>query len=273
MIQENVFFSLAVALYILAAIQSLLYYKTLDSQHDWNSTQLLWSGIILHFLAIFFRWKLTGYVPVTTFYEMLTVLAFCLALVLGLARFRISLPILNVLFMPLILVFSIAALVTPHKELKPISPDLTTPLMAIHVLATLLGYSYFSLASAIGGTYWIQERKIKKHQVNFKNATFPALEILDQRTTYYVGLGLIFWTIGLAFGVFQAFKIWKDLPITDPKVVSAFLVWVIYASFFVIRWGFKVRGIKILVLVITGYLVALFTFLGVRLLMVSHHFF
>jgi ABC-type uncharacterized transport system permease subunit len=57
----------------------------------------------------------------------------------------------------------------------------------------------------------------------------------------------------------------------DPKILGSVLVLLIYGSFFVLRWGFKMRGRQTMVLVMAGYLLALFTFVGVRIFLTTQH--
>jgi len=50
-------------------------------------------------------------------------------------------------------------------------------------------------------------------------------------------------------------------------------VTIIYSLFFLLRWGFGMRGRKTMVLVLAGYFLALFTFVGVRVFLTTQHAF
>jgi ABC-type transport system involved in cytochrome c biogenesis permease subunit len=99
------------------------------------------------------------------------------------------------------------------------------------------------------------------------------LDVLDRLTLFYTILGFFSWAGGLSLGVFQAFQLWNRLPLDDPKILGSFLVLVIYGFFFLARWGLRMRGRKTMILVMAGYFLALFTFVGVRLFMTSKHVF
>jgi HemX protein len=94
---------------------------------------------------------------------------------------------------------------------------------------------------------------------------------LDRLTVFYIGFGLLFWLGGLALGTVQAYEVWNRLPWSDPKIVGSFLVLLIYSFFFLLRWGFSMRGRRSMVLVMVGYLLALFTFVGVHVFMTTQH--
>jgi ABC-type transport system involved in cytochrome c biogenesis permease subunit len=72
-------------------------------------------------------------------------------------------------------------------------------------------------------------------------------------------------------GAREAFLVWHRLPLDDPKILGSFLVLLIYTAFFLLRWGLGLRGRRTMVLVMVGYFLALFTFVGVRVFLTTRH--
>jgi HemX protein len=266
------FFALAFAFYAISCLKSFQYFRTLEENYDQAASRWILGGLALHLSSLAGRWSSQGYAPLTTFYEILSVLAFCLAASLASGRLKAKVPLLSSLFLPFILFLTLAALFTP-KASHPLSPQLATAPMAAHIFLTLLGYSCFTLGFGVGVAYWVQEGQLKRHQLKKWTFSFPALDVLDQLTVFYTAMGFLFWAGGLALGVAQAFQLWNRLPLSDPKILGSFLVLVIYGVFFLVRWGFQMRGRKTMALVLAGYLLALFTFIGVRLFLISQHTF
>ena len=114
-------------------------------------------------------------------------------------------------------------------------------------------------------------KKLKDIQTHTKFV--PDLEILDNLTIFHVGFGFLFWSAGLVLGTVQAYQVWNRLPLLDPKILGSFLVLIIYALFFIFRWALGMRGKKTMTLVMVGYFLALFTFLGVRFFLTTQHVF
>ena len=150
-------------------------------------------------------------------------------------------------------------------------PHLMTWGMSSHIFLTFLGFSNFTIGFGVGVVFWIQEGQLKQHQVKGWGYRLPSLEILDGLTVFHLGLGFVFWGMGLVLGTTEAYQVWNGFPILDPKILGSILVLVIYALFFVLRWVFGMRGKKTMTLVMVGYFLALFTFLGVRIFLTTQH--
>src|SRR5665213_2512032 len=141
------------------------------------------------------------------------------------------------------------------------------------ILLIFFGFSNFTVGFGVGVAFWVQEGQLKQHQIKSWSYRLPALEILDGFTVFHVGFGFLFWAAGVLLGTVQAYQVWNRLRLLDPKIMGSFLVLVIYALFFVFRWALGLRGKKTMTLVMVGYFLALFTFLGVRLFLTTQHVF
>ncbi|HVM32692.1 MAG TPA: cytochrome c biogenesis protein CcsA [bacterium] len=267
----DILLGLAVAAYGLGAAQAFRYLAYLDPALEASAFRWLTWGIGLQAVFLAALGGSQGYTPVTNLSEILSVLAFSLGVALALGRSKVSAPLLSVLFLPFIFLLSVFSLVAAAKGQGPMSSLLTEPLIALHIFLTLLGYSFFTLGFGVGVTYWLQESQIKRHQLRKWANHLPALDSLEGLTVFFTGWGFLLWAAGLFMGIFQALKVWGGIPCSDPKILGSFSVLLIYAAFFLGRWGLGLRGKKTMVLVLAGYFLALFTFLGVQVFLNSRH--
>jgi HemX protein len=266
-------FAPTVFLYAVSCWFSFRYYQNLDDSFDRLALRWLQAGLFLQGFTLAGQWLANGYAPLTTMEGILMALSFSLALVLLLGRLKASVAILSPLFLPFIFLISLLAFFSGFKAVPLMDRQLMTTGMASHILLTFLGFSSFTLGFGVGVAFWVQEGQLKQHQIKSWSYRLPALEILDRLTVFYIGLGFLFWLGGLGLGAFQAYQVWNRLPLSDPKILGSLLVLVIYAFFFLLRWGFRMRGRKTMVLVMAGYFLALFTFVGVRLFLTTQHAF
>jgi HemX protein len=266
----NGLLSLVAFLYALSCFYAFRYYRG-DESSDRLAVRWLFAGFCFQGFLLTIQWIMDGYAPLVTLEGILTAFSFSLAAALLLGRLQTPVPVLTSLFMPFIFLVSFLALWVGFKPIPLMDSHLMTPGMASHIFLTFLGFSHFTLGFGVGVAFWVQEGQLKQHQIKSWSYRLPALEALDRLTVYYIGLGFLFWFLGLGLGAVQAFQVWNRLPLADPKILGSFLVLVIYACFFLLRWGFRMRGRKSMVLVMAGYFLALFTFVGVRVFLTTQH--
>jgi HemX protein len=267
----NVLLGIAVFFYAFSFFYAFRYYRSLDEGSDRLAVRWLFAGFLLQGVLLTAQWMTDGYAPLVTLEGILTAFSFSLATALLLGRLKTSVPVLTSLFLPFILLVAFLAFWLGFNPTVLMDSRLMSLGMASHIFLTFLGFSHFTLGFGVGVAFWIQEGQLKQHQVKSWSYRLPALEALDRLTVYYIGLGFLFWLLGFWLGAVQAIQVWKGLHLTDPKILGSLLVLVIYACFFLLRWGFRMRGRKSMVLVMAGYLLALFTFVGVRVFLTTQH--
>ena len=260
-------------LYAVSCFYAFKYYRSLDEGAD--RTAVLWLSIAftLQALSLAGEWAVHGYAPLDNLEGILTTFSFSLGAAILIGRLKTPLPVLTSLFAPFIFFVALLGFLTGLKYVPLMDSNLMTPGMASHIFLTFLGFSHFTVGFGVGVAYWVQEGQLKHHRIKNWSYRLPALEDLDRLTVFYIGLGFLFWMGGLGLGTVQAFEVWNRLPVGDPKIVGSFLVLMIYAGFFLLRWGFKMQGRKSMVLVMVGYVLALFTFVGVRAFLTTQHVF
>lgn len=250
---------------------SIRYYKTLDALTDQKAFKWFLGGFGTQIAALVLQGVDTGSAPLDRVDGILMTLALSMAITLVVSRFKYVVPILTSLFLPLIFFLGFIGFLVNLKSEPFMDPRLMTWGMSSHIFLTFLGFSNFTIGFGVGMVFWIQEGQLKQHQIKAWGFRLPSLEILESLTVFHLGLGFILWGAGLVLGAKEAYQVWKEFPLWDPKILGSILVLVIYSLFFLLRWFFGVRGKKTMTLVMVGYFLALFTFLGVRLFLTTQH--
>lgn len=273
MVFINLIFALTAICYAVSCWYAFRDYQNQESSFDFAAIRWLKGGLFLQACSLAAQWAWSGHAPVFSADGILATLAFSLALSLLLGRLKTPVPVLTSFFVPFIFLLSLLGFIAGFHSGPLMEDRWMTLSMASHIFLIFLGFSCFTFGFGVGTAFWVQEGQLKRHLVTSWSYRLPALEALDQLTAFYIGLGFLFWLLGLGVGAVQAFQVWQALPLADPKILGSFLVLVIYAFFFVLRWGFKMRGRKTMVLVMAGYFLALFTFVGVRIFLTTQHAF
>lgn len=266
-------FALTAACYAVSGFYSYRYYRSLEEASDSSAIRWLWAGFLLQLATFTVWWIVSGHAPLDSLEGILLALSLSLAAALLTGRVMTVVPVLTSLFLPFIFFLSLLSLLAALKGIPLMESRLVTAGMACHILMTFLGFAHFTVGFGVGMAFWVQEGQLKTHRIKSWSFRLPALETLDRLTVYHIGLGFLFWLGGLGLGTYQALEVWNRLPLADPKILGSLLVLLIYAVFFLLRWGLKMRGRKTMVLVMAGYFLALFTFVGVRIFLTTQHTF
>ncbi len=269
----NIFYAVTTFFYAVGSWFSFRYYKTFEPFNEKKAFQWLLMGFLAQAITLADQWVSTGFAPLDRIDGILMILSFSLAGTLIFGRAKASVPILVSLFLPFIFLLSAIGFATDINSVPFMDAHLMTPVMVAHIFMTFFGFSNFTVGFGVGVAFWIQEGQLKQHQMKSWSYRLPALEILDGLTVFHVGVGFLFWGLGLVLGTVQAYQVWNQLPLFDPKIFGSLLVLIIYALFFILRWALGMRGKKTMTLVMIGYFLALFTFLGVRLFLTTQHTF
>jgi ABC-type transport system involved in cytochrome c biogenesis permease subunit len=221
----------------------------------------LFAGIVLHGLFLGVRWALCGHAPMAGLFESLTVFSFCTA-VAGLLLCRSG--SLQAAWKPLsvLVLLPQAGASLVDKGISPLFPALDTPWFATHVGLSFLGYGFFAAGFALA---WA-------HRRSGDDAAYRA----GSASALY---GFSAFSAGMVCGGIWAFYAWGSYWIWTPKEIWSVVLWLYYAALTHLKfipaqsgWPGWNRRLEMNATA-AGYLLMMFTFLGVSLLMRSSHSF
>lgn len=139
---------------------------------------------------------------------------------------------------------------------KPLPPVLRTYWFELHVALSFFSYALFAL-SAIMGIVYLKSPDADVERVQYKS----------------VLIGYSLFSLSMIFGGIWAYLAWGTYWLWTPKELWTSMLWLFYSFYLHARLRPWWQGKPSAMLGIAGFLITMFTYLGVGLLMKSSHSF
>ena len=198
----------------------------------------------------------SGHAPMANRYESLASFAWSLGFAYWYVRVVFKEYRVGYYLMPFTALVMFMLTKTPAM-ITPLYPALDTWMFSTHVGSAFVGYGFFG-ASFAGALLYLTD----------KNKAGRELERLIFRTAYY---GFMLFTISMFVGGIWAYLAWGTYWLWKVKELWSFLIWIYYAGLLHAYHVKKLRGRGVAWLSIAGFLITMFTYLGVGILMKSTH--
>jgi ABC-type transport system involved in cytochrome c biogenesis permease subunit len=208
-------------------------------------------------------------VPVTTVFESLLVLSWILALIGLYLMIRSPRPVaVGVFVLPLVLALVLladwVAARTAHWDDWRGAKAFWG---SVHGVFLLAGAVSTCVAFAAGMMYLVQSNRLKHKRPPLSGFALPSLEQSERLNRGAITLAFPLLTFGLLIGVILDLA-QRRVPLswTDPKVVSAGLMWLVFAVLLHARFRPALRGRSVVLLTILAFAFLVFTWVGVDVL-------
>ena len=223
MIDSSIFWlRVAACLYALGLVNSML----VILRHKQSVFRAAFASfrvaVVLHAVAIVDLSIALGRVPVANYYETLSLCAFLIALVF--------------------LMTLVAAMERPVAGWA--DQRVRDVWLVVHILLVLAGYAALLLTSVAALFYLVQERRLKLKKVGTWLEKLPPLATLDNLVGGSLGLGFVFITLGVVFGMLWAFIESGTRWIGDAKITLSLFTWVLLLVMMFLRAAAGWRGRK-----------------------------
>ncbi len=160
-------------------------------------------------------------------------------------------------------VLAMALLVATYAVTRPAGEQATAPLLPalrsvwlqVHVLTAMVGYGAFGVAAGLGVMQLMRNRVFLKNQVSG--------EKIERAMGRTVALGFPWLTLSILTGAIWAQNAWGRYWGWDPKETWALITWLWYLLILHVRPLRRWRGRRLAVLVVVGFGIVIFTFIGV----------
>ena len=266
----EILFVLAIFCYMLSSSGYFAYLFIQRDALQQIGCALLLAGVICQSTVIVWSFARTGAMPVNNLHETLSLVAWALVGAFLALRLKLRVKVLGVYVAPLAAFVLFAASQFPREPMQP-QNLLKGFWLVVHIITIFLGDAGFALACGVGVLYLIQERSIKSKNRGFFFKRLPSLDLLDSTGYACVVIGFTMLTIGLVTGMVYAKNVWGRFWSWDPKEVWSAITWIFYAALLHERLTVGWRGRRAAIMAIVGFVVLLFTFLGVNFLLKGHH--
>lgn len=227
------------------------------TKHFTNSKRLfLFLTLLLHAAYLLMRTIEFNHPPITNVFEIFTVLAFAISfsyfvleLVTDIRGTGAFIIIISIIFQIISTIFI--------QDLFIVKEVLRSNLLGSHVLSALIGYSGITISAVYGFLYLTLYKDLKYNRFGLVFNRLPSLEILEKLSFYSAVIGFCLLTIAITIGIIWLPTAFPDFSYTDPKLVGTLIVWLLYGIGILSKlWG-KLRGRKLILLSIVGFIIAI----------------
>ncbi len=230
-------------------------------------TTFIYVGFIIQAGYMLYRGMKLGRLPIigphdTLYFLSVSTVLFGLAMTFGLKDKRRHLsPIAGLAtFFALISFFY-----PPHDS--PMPPVLKTFWFESHVTLSFFSYALFGIAAAFGVTFIGSGRDNSRAQ---SDGSVDNVEALQYKA---ILVGYCLFSAAMVFGGIWAYLAWGTYWLWTPKELWTVILWLFYSLYLHARLRQWWSGRPSAVLGIIGFVIVMFTYLGVSLLMKSSHAF
>ena len=147
-----------------------------------------------------------------------------------------------------------------ERAVAPLLPALRSVWLQVHVLTAMVGYGAFGVAAGLGLMRLV--RRSSPGGGEQEERLPPGVEI-ERTMERAVALGFPWLTLSILTGAIWAQKAWGRYWGWDPKEIWALVTWLWYLLIMHVRPLRRWRGRRLAGLVMAGFGVVLFTFVGV----------
>jgi ABC-type transport system involved in cytochrome c biogenesis permease subunit len=249
------FFVVAVPLLYAALVTS--YAMAFFGTQPWAErlkTPMLITTVLAHIGYLALRTAAFDHPPITTVFEIMTMLAACI--VVGYSYIELRTKASNTGFFILLLALVFQTVSSLYiKDLTVIAPILRSRLLGFHVSAALLGYTAISLSAAYGFLYLMLYHEIKSSRFGLIYNRLPNLETLETMSHKAEVFGFVMLSIAILVGVFWLPRAFPNFTYLDPKLIGTLSIWILYAAALTAKrkLGWQGRKMMIISLVAFGF--------------------
>ena len=277
---ETILFSIAFTAYTVGMIFYIGYAFTRKDILPKAATWVLILAVVAHIGSLVVRTYYARqlpqhhwYVPWSNWFESFSFFTLIITIEFLIIQRLSPLPILGLFVAPLAWASMIVAINSPFgRQIPTLLPALQSYWMAIHVPVMFVSYAAFANAFGVGLAYLLQEWLLKSKKPSKAVFRLPALDELDGLIYKIIAFAFPVLTLGVLLGAAWAYDAWGRYWGWDPKETWAFITWVVYAIYLHMRLVAGWRGRKTAYLSIAGFVVVLFTYMGVNYLSELHGF-
>jgi ABC-type transport system involved in cytochrome c biogenesis permease subunit len=208
--------------------------------------------VVLHLMYLVLRTIAFDHPPITTVFEIMTVLAACIALAYTYIEFRTQTRNTGLFILLLALIFQTTSSLY-IKDLTEIAPILRSNLLGFHVSAALLGYTAISLSAVYGLLYLMLYHEIKSSRFGVIYARLPNLEMLEKMSHNSEVFGFWMLTAAILVGLFWLPRAFENFSYFDPKLIGTLIIWALYAVGLSAKRVLGWQGRKTMIISLVGF--------------------
>ena len=214
----------ATGLYSVGLLHAILTVLRRESKLFQAALACVCVGVTLHFVAIVQLGVASASLPVNNVNETMSLCAFLIALTYLFVYWRYQFAGLSVCIFPLIfLMTQVGSMELPVASWT--DNRVRTAWLMFHIILVLLGYASLALTAVASVFYLIRERQLKSKVSSSLFDRLPPLGTLDNLITNSMGVGFVFFTLGVIVSITWAFIESGTRWISNPTIAFSMLTW------------------------------------------------
>ena len=264
---------LEVLLPILYFITIWAYAKAFFSGHPKArkiSTPLLTVTLLAHLTYLLGRTAAFEHPPITSIFEILSVIAFSISLAYLLLESKTRVKATGYFVLILPFVFQLVSSLFIKDQID-VDPVLKSNLLGIHVSSALLGYAAITISAVYGFLYLMLYHKIKSSRFGVIYERLPNLEVLERLSFVSTAIAFVFLTVAIAVGLIWLPRAFPESSYIDPKLFGTLLIWLVYGIGLAARKLAGWYGKRIVVLSILGFAFTLISMTVINIFFSGFH--
>lgn len=226
--------------------------------------------LALHILYFFFRIIEFNHAPITTPFEILTLLSFSVTLTYIYIEFKTGISDTGFFILLIAGLFQIFSSIF-IKELPDINPVLRNYLLGFHVAFALIGYSAIIISGIYGFLYLQLYNSIKYNRVGRFYKRLPSLHLLESLSFSSIVFGFVFLTLTILIGIFWLPRAIDNFSYSDPKLIVSIAIWLLYAFGFAGKKFGHLKSRTVMKLAMYGFIFTLCSVAIVNIFLKSFH--
>jgi cytochrome c-type biogenesis protein CcsB len=226
--------------------------------------------VVIHGLAILDHVIALNRFPFANSSETVSFMAWCIGLLQLVIEWRFGWIAAGSLSMPIAFLAVFTAAFLPGEGV-PADPILRSGWLSLHILAVSLGFASFALAFCLAVVYQLESGLLKRKQLRGVFRQLPPLDTLSTAAHWLAATGFSILTLGLLSGMIGAERNWQSGWLLEPKVLTSFIAWLIYAAYLITSGIGGWRGRKTTYFLIAGFIAVLIAYFGVNLVAPGRH--
>ncbi len=231
---------------------------------------LLFATLVLHVAYILLRaWQL-GHPPITSMFEIFSLIALTIVLVYAYIEVRTRNRSTGYFILMLPFFFQLVSSLF-IKDQTEVPEGLQSSLLGFHVSSALLGYAAITISAVYGFLYLMLYHDIKRSQFGVIYKRLPNLETLERMSTTATVFGFVLLSIAIVVGFVWLPSSVKNFSYTDPKLFGTMAIWLVYAGGLSAKQLVGWQGRRIMVLSMFGFAIAMFSMTVINLFFSGFH--
>lgn len=226
--------------------------------------------IILHLVYLLDRTVAFDHPPVTTVFEIFTVLSFCIAAAYTFIERRSKAKETGYFILNIAFFFQVGSSLF-IKDLLEVPEILRSNWFGLHVTSALLGYAAITISAVYGFLYLMLYHQIKVNNLGVIYKKLPNLETLEKMNFTAVTMAFGLLTLAIIVGFIWLQRTFSDYSLSDPKLIGTLIIWGVYGIGIIAKQTGELKGRKVMILSVAGFVIAVFSMTVINMFFSGFH--